>query len=343
LAIKVSSSKLVDSLIADLAASRSATREAAVARLTLVGPRAVERLAALAASRDAPAAARTAALRALEAIGDARALTPALAILSDRAGDPAIAVAATAVARVLLRGQRGAAAVDRLTSTALDRERPEAVRLAALRALRDLKPATIAPLLASLSADPSAAIRAEAATKKKGRHAAPPDPLALLNGAVSQGVSDEAVDAAALVSALTDAGDAMPLPDLHRLIERIRERESVEPEARQRDWTAARAAVHVALANRGSRLALYDLRESLKVNATLPVEFVTALAAVGDGSCLEAIAGAYAKARHAAWRTELARAFQAIVAREKLTRRHAALKKIAARAPATLDALWPRG
>jgi HEAT repeat protein len=342
LAIKVSSSKLIDSLIADLAGGRAAAREAALARLTLVGPRAVERLATLATSPDAAAASRGAALRALEAISDPRALKPALEILSDRAIDPSIAVAAAAVARVFLTGKQGAAAVDRLSSTALDRARPDSVRVAALRALRDLEPKTIAPLLASLAADPSAAIRAEAAPKQKGARAAAQDPLALVNSAVTQEVADENLDAAAVVRALTEAGDAVPLPDLHRLIERVREREALEPDSRQAEWTAVRAAAHVALANRGSRLALYDLRESLNSGVRLPDEFVAALAMVGDASCLEAIAGAHAKTKHAAWRGQLAHAFRAIVARERLTRRHAVVKRIAQRFARTLEELWPR-
>jgi HEAT repeat protein len=341
LAIKVSSSRLVDGLIADLTGGRAAAREAAVARLTLVGPRAVERLVAVAASADASTPARTAALRALEAIGDPRALQPALDLLSDRGLDPSLAIAATSVVRVFLGGRQGAAAVDRLTSTALDRARPDSVRLAALRALRDLKAKTIAPLLASLAADPSAAIRAEAApTKTRGR-ATPADPLALVRSATTLGLQDEQADAAALVRALTGAGESVPLPDLHRLIERIREREALEPGERRGEWAAARAAVHVALAQRGSRLALYDLRESLQGGAPLPPEFIIALSLVGDASCLDAIAGAHAKTRHAAWRGQLADAFRAIVAREKLTRRHAAVKKIAARFAQTLDALWP--
>jgi HEAT repeat protein len=339
-AIRASSSKLIDSLIADLAGGGAAAREAAVARLTLAGPRAVERLAALAGSDSASPPARGAALRALEAIGDPRALTPALEILSNPRADATLGVAATSVARVFLNGARGAAAVDRLTAAALDRARPDTVRLAALRALRDLKPKTIAPLLRSLAADPSAAIRADAAAKKKGRAAAP-DPMALLAGAAEQGLADEAHDATTLQRALAEAGDSAPLPDLHRLIERIREREALEPVSRQTDWTAARAAVHVALANRGSRLALYDLRESLRAEAPLPADFITALTVVGDASCLEAIAGAHAKTRHASWRNELAGAFKAIVAREKLTKRHAAVMKIAQRSPRTLDALWP--
>ena len=102
----------------------------------------------------------------------------------------------------------------------------------------------------------------------------------------------------------------------------------------------ARAAAHVALASRGSRLALYDLRESLEsADAPLPVEFLAALSLVGDASCLEAIAAAYARpaasgrGRDDWWRQHLADAFRAIVAREAITRRHAVMKKIEKRWP----------
>jgi hypothetical protein len=223
---------------------------------------------------------------------------------------------------------------------ALDRARPDAVRLAALRVLGELEPKTIAPLLASLAADASAAIRAEAAPAKKGRRAAA-DPLALVVNAAAQGLHDEAVDGAAVRRALYDAADSVPLPVLQQLIEHLRERESAEPILQRSEWTAARAAAHLALASRGSRLALYDLRESLQAAGPLPIEFITAVAAIGDASCLQPIAAGYAKTKQAAWRNELAGAFRAIVGREKLTRRHAAVKKIAARAPQTLEALWP--
>jgi hypothetical protein len=63
---------------------------------------------------------------------------------------------------VHLRGPRGAEAVDRLATVLLDRARHVTPRLAALRALRELDPATIAPMLASLAGDPNATIRTEA-------------------------------------------------------------------------------------------------------------------------------------------------------------------------------------
>jgi hypothetical protein len=90
-----------------------------------------------------------------------------------------------------------------------------------------------------------------------------------------------------------------------------------------------RGVAHVALARRASRLGIYDLRESIEgASAPLPVEFLTALALAGDASCLEAIAAAHEHAIDSWWRRHLSDAFQAIVAREGLSRRHAVMKKI---------------
>jgi HEAT repeat protein len=338
-AIKASSSKLIESLVADLGGGSAATREAAAARLTVIGSRAVGRLIALVGSSAAPGA-RTAALRTLEAIGDPRALAPALDVLADAHAEPAVGAAAAGVARLFLRGRRGAAAVDRLTAVVLDRGRAETLRLAALRALRELGPATIAPVLASLAKDPSAAMRAESVTKKATGHVAA-DPVATVTCAADLGLHEDQASAIALRRALADAGEAVPLPVLLRVIERIREREAVEPAARRDEWTMARAAAHVALASRGSRLALYDLRESLEAaTRPLPVEFLAALSMAGDASCLEPIAGAHAHAKNGWWRDRLADAFRAIVAREKLTRRHAAIKKIEKKWKGVVEQLW---
>ena len=339
MSIRASSSRQIASLVADLSAASTATREAAIARLTVMGPRAVERLVALAGS-SAPAVARTAALRTLEAIGDPRALTPALEILADAGSEPAVGAAAAGVARVFLRGRRGAAAVDRLTAVVLDRGRAEALRLAALRALRALDLATIAPVLASLAEDPSAAIRAEAVTKRTARRA-PADPVATVTSAAERGLPEGPGGATALRQALGGVGETVPLPTLLRIVERLREREAGEPAARREEWTTARAAAHVALASRGSRLGLYDLRESLEAaTAPLPVEFLAALSMAGDVSCLEPIAGAHAKAKNAWWRDHLADAFRTIIAREKLTRRHSAIRKIEKKWKGLVKELW---
>lgn len=323
--IRSSSSKQIDSLIADLAGGSTITREAAIARLTVMGARAVQRLVALAASAS-PSAARTAAFRTLEGIADPRALEPALQAIAD--ADPAVVTAAIGAARIFMRSARGAAAVDRLTAVTLDRRRTEAVRLAALRALRDLDAATIAPLLASLADDPNEAVRTAAATTPaRGRTGA--DPLDLLATAAQEGLPD---DPGTLRTAIVHAGGAAPLPHLLQIVERVREREASESASRRGDWATTRAAAHVALAMRGSRIAVYDLRESIeRARAPLPVEFLTALSLIGDASCLEAIAGAHAKARDAWWRDRLADVFTTIASREKITRRHAVMKKIARR------------
>ena len=77
--IRKSSAASIDALAADLTSESAVTREAAIARLTVIGPRAVESLVAVVEQpgegRHGP---RAAALRALEALGDARALDAAL-------------------------------------------------------------------------------------------------------------------------------------------------------------------------------------------------------------------------------------------------------------------------
>jgi len=256
---------------------------------------------------------------------------------------PAVAAAAAGVARVHLRGPRGAAAVDRLATVVLDRTRDVTARIAALRALQELEPATIAPILASLADDPNATIRAEAGLGEEvsGHRTGDPDAVVAQSG--NNGLPD---DPAAVRQALNLSSSSVPLPALLKVVERVREREGSEPAAVRDQWRLTRAAAHVALANRGSRLALYDLRESLETaKAPLPVEFLAALTLIGDASCLEAIAGAHArtKAKDAWWRGQLARVFRDIVSREKMTRRHAVLKRIEKRWPGVMQETTARG
>lgn len=337
MAIRASSSKQIDALIADLRAGTAVTREAAVARLTIIGARGVERLLELAES-PVDATARVAAFRTLEAIADPRALGPALRILDDAGIDAAVAIAAAGVARAFVRGARGASAVDRLTAVALDRARPEPVRVAALRAMRELEHSTLAPLLKSLVDDPSPAVRAETEAGPTRTHGAAADALDTLARAAQAGLPN---DPDALRHAIVRAGHTVALPLLLRIVERVREREDLEPPARRPAWTTTRAAAHVALANRGSRLALYDLRESIEAaTAPLPVEFLTALSTIGDASCLEAIGSAHARSGDAWWRTHLADAFRTIVGRERITRRHAVMKRIEKRWKGAVDELW---
>jgi HEAT repeat protein len=155
--IRKSAATQVDALAADLTSDSAVTRETAIARLTVIGSRAVDGLIAFLDRPDTGATARIAALRALEAVGDARAVDIALRATADR--DAGVATAAVALARLFLRDRRGAAVLDRLTALVLDRARPESVRLETVAALADLNPSTLKPLWKALADDPSPAIR----------------------------------------------------------------------------------------------------------------------------------------------------------------------------------------
>jgi hypothetical protein len=336
LAIHISSAREIDILIAELSSDQAVAREAAIARLTVIGPRTVERLLVLLNQPENGAAARVAALRALEALGDVRSLQPALRASTNANTD--IAVAAIAVVRTFVRGRRGVAAVDRLTAIGLDRAADEAIRLEAIEALGDLDASTLRPLWNALADDPNARVRARAreanrhrtgATERRSGKRLATERLARI---AEIGLPD---DPDVLLRRLTMDGAAASLSDLHRIVERIRDREEKEPPGRRVQWTRARGGAHVALAKRSSLLGLYDLREALEsADAPLPVEFLAALALIGDATCLEAIAVAHARASVGWWREHLADAFHAIVRRKKLTLRNAALKKIQKRWPA---------
>jgi HEAT repeat protein len=325
-AITASSGKQIDALLTDLSSDNDVKRDAAIARLTVLGGRAVERLLTLADDPGAAPSTRATAFRALEAIADPRALEAALRGVTDV--NETVSLAAIAAARPFLRSSRGVSAVDRLAATAMDPRRQTAVRLAAIRALRDLDQQTVKPLLIAIKADPVPEIAA-AAVQADSDLAAMLDPLQCLTDAAAGTLPH---DPEILRRALSQRGDDLPLPLLHRIVKQLRDREAAEPAA-ERAWSTARAAAHLALAHRGSRLALYDVRETLeRAVAPLPVEFLAAVTEIGNVSCLEPIAGAYARAvggdQPDWWRRHLTAAFRAIMSRERLTRRHAVMKRI---------------
>ncbi len=190
--------------------------------------------------------ARLAAIRALEALADERALDVALQAAVD--ADAGVAAAAVALAQVFLKGRRDPAILDRLTAIALDRARPESVRLAAISAVSDLKAATLKPLWETLAADPSAAIRERigGSGRPASRRAEAP-PGDQLREAAEAGLPDQPETVRRLLVA---AGTTAPLPTLHRIIERLREREAAAPAAARGEWTRARGTAHIALAKR---------------------------------------------------------------------------------------------
>ena len=311
--IKASADAEIRGLVDALEADRPARREAAIARLTVLGSRAIPRLVAAydLGSREK----RLAILQILETFTDVRALPLARRGL-DAGGD--LAVAAVAVLREFVArgtGTSHADALETLLSIWANPSTERRVKAAAVQALSgaagDVRGLVDSGLPATGS--PEDVVWEEAA-----------------EGRLPEG-------SAAMRDALAGHAEGAPLPVLRRVIETIRLHEDgVEPSARRDEWTALRGALHEALARRGSRLALYDLRESLeRTAAPLPAGFLSAAAAVGDVSCLEPLALAFSRAPAGAfrWRGDLAATFQAIMARERLTRRHTAVRRALARAP----------
>ena len=320
--IKTSRRVDVAALIAALGADDDVKRESAIARLAVIGGRAVDRLAAAypAAARDT----RMAILRALEAIADPRAVSIARAALRE-GGDVAIAAASTL--RPLLQSpdsRTATDALDALVESALDGSAERRVRLAAFAALAEMPEAVREPIAATLRKDASleALIHDPSLMDATWQEA--------LEGRLPE-------DPVALRDALLGYGEGAPLGALQKLVDGVLARENDPSEARREGWRQVRGAIHQTLALRGSRVAVYDLRETIASARTpLPATFLAALQVVGDESCLEPIAAAWTAAsgdEAEAWRYQLQSAFATIVKREKLAKRSAVLRRITARWP----------
>ena len=337
MAIRPSPGAEIRQLIAALGAEDEVGRESAVARLAVLGERAVEHLL-----QEFPAATgrvRTAMLRALEASDDPRALAVARAALQD--GSAAVQTAAIGTVRAFLASTRAGVArdaLDALIAVALDRTRIALVRIAAYEALRDVPADVRDPIRASLAADADPEVRARA-----GGAAAPDRNAPVWRDAVAGRLP---ASPAILKTALAAARTAAPLTDLQRIVDHLRAQEQRETDPiRREEWRALRGAVHQALAARNSRLALYDLRDSVLSADRLPVTFLAALEEIGDATCLDPLAAAYdgsSRSSDTWWREHVATAFRAIVQREGLTRRHAAVKRIMSRWPEAAADLMAR-
>lgn len=328
--IKASAGTEIRPLIAALASQDEVSREAAIARLAVIGARAVDRLTA-AYKSTGEREVRIAILRALEAISDPRAVPIARAALAE-GGD--LAVTAAGVLRGFLESPQAATsaeALDALVAAALDTTAERRVRVAAFDALQEMPAGVRERVAEALRDDPDALVRSRAADAPKAAAEAAEAWDDALEGRLPDqpGVLREALQARAPGAALTA---------LQKLIDVVRAREgSIKPAGRRAEWQAVRGALHQALALRGSRLALYDLRETLEgTRRPLPPSFLAAVHAVGDASCLEPIAAAHARTGGAdpRWAHQLVEAFRAVARRERITRRHAALKRIAAKWPA---------
>jgi hypothetical protein len=289
---------------------------------------------------------RATILGVLERIADPRILPEAERCTED--ADPAVAAAAVSALRPLLGSDDRAVAtraLERVTLLLLDGHRPAPVRLAALEAIGELPPDVVGPLRAraardgllaesgpatgsSARTDDRAGERAADRSPARDRHDEPRAPDA-------PGI-EAGPDAVAGWAA--QGGAAAPFSALHHLVVETRRRESeAADEAAREGWRAARGALHQALALRGSRVALYDLRETLEATrARLPVAMVSAIATIGDRSTLDAVADAAARTNDPWTREHLTRVLREIVQREKLTKRSPLLKRIEKKHPGLL-------
>ena len=325
--IKASSSAEVRQLVDALGVSDDVRREAAIARLAVIGPRAVDALLnAYAATSDRDM--RIAILRALESSGDRRTIAiarEAIVLGGELAG------AAAAALRGFIDSPHEATAteaLDILVTTVLDTSAERVVRMAAFDALHAMPEGVRARIREALATDPDPHMKARALDSSSN--------IAMADALWQDALDGKLPDSPAILrdAAQTRASTAA-LSSLQKMIDAVRAREGATSARRRAEWLAVRGALHQALALRASRVAVYDLRESLEdAGGPLPSSFLAALHVVGDESCLEPLAAAYARAgTDSRWKSQLAAAFRAIAGRERISRRRAVAKRIATRWP----------
>ena len=334
MSIKPSAAAEIRTLVATLSATDPVKRESAIARLAVIGSRAIDRLLATYTAPATDDGTRVAILRVFDAIADPRALPVIRLALT---GSPEVASAAVAASRGLLTGaseETSTEALDLLVAIVANPEADRALRLAAFDALREMPADVQAGLAEALAADPDPVVRARTASPGDERASAQVEWQEALAGRLGS-------DAVALLAAARLHADDTALGDLHRMIEAMRQRERESAGAVQQNlWRELRGHLHQALARRGSTVALSDLRETFEqAEDVCPQSFIAAVHAIGDASSLEALAAAYARNDDGPWRDGLAAAWTAIVTREKVTARHPTMKRIATRWPDAFSAL----
>jgi hypothetical protein len=358
--------RVLEALLRALPTAGSATRLAALEVLErLREPRTLPEILALAQSAD-PAVAR----RALQVLG-AFPVPKATAALAKALGSGPLSLR-HAAAHALVRLQAGGIveATDPLLDLLMDEHEDDELRLFVLDALAALDPPldsrALRPLLKRLrgSADATVADRAETLMAREAASAPKDAFLSLFGrpvGSGREGVErvSEALDrlkpedasrlerelertsdpasVRLLADALARIGGTSSIPVLGRALERLSQPE--DDEQAQAARAVAKGRLHLALAARDSRIALFDLREMLQarpVRALHPL--LQAAARVGDATLVPALAALVAESP--ALLDACAEAFEAIVRRAKLRRTSAVMKSVRPSHRAALEALW---
>ena len=130
------------------------------------------------------------------------------------------------------------------------------------------------------------------------------------------------------------AGDA-PLSTLHRLIERVRSKESEGRKNQRKDWLAVRGAAPRARTARQPRRALRPARVARARGGTVASGLPPGARAYRRPGFSRPLAAAFVQSAAMpdaeAWRRGVADTFQAIVTREGITPRHAAMRRVKSR------------
>ena len=215
--IKASNAAEIRQLIAALDITDDVRREAAIARLAVIGARAVDGLLkAYKSTSDREM--RIAILRALEPSGDGRTIPIARQAISD-GGD--VGVAAATALRGLLdspHGPTAAAALDALVATTLDPTAERQLRLTAFDALQTMPESVRARIAEALQSDPDPQLKTHASDSSRTVAAAD----VVWEDALEGKLPDTA---GALREAAQARAPAAALSALQKMIDAVRERE----------------------------------------------------------------------------------------------------------------------
>jgi len=320
--IKRSASDQVGRLLQDLLGGDVSASELAAARLVILGSRALRHLETL-LRQNLEEQPLLRVLDVLERVTDARVAALAAPLLSDPR-DPIACAAAGLVKKGLASHERAVAAtaLQALLATASAASERPVVARAALAALSELPQAVLEPLRQAASAFDAAAN--DTATRD------PDDSQALLRRWLQSAPGSEPVELIRL--AFEACSRTAPLSLIHAVVERARRMEQGGTDVEAEAWRNLRGLAHQALGARGSRVALYDLRETVgKEPDRVTIGMLGALSALADRTDLDAIATAWASAGDPWQKSRFEEVGRRIVERDAVDTRHGAGRQFALR------------
>ena len=322
-------------------------------------PRARAEVMALCRDRDVAVARRALAL--LSRYAEPKAVATAARIL---AGGPADLRIPAARALCALHGRGLVEALEPLVDVILDETEDEAFCREALASLHAVDPETAATLRERRARGPGSLVRTAlwpsleeedepsriAALLRRLEHPARRGDEALRIARDLQALDASALPAlhtafpratdprilGALADTLGRLRSPTSIPVLSHALKRLRD---LPLRARDEAQADAISRLHLALAALDSRIALFDLRESLAAVPLLAAAvLLEAAERIGDASLLPALARIHAEEE--ALRARSASVFAAIVARERLRPRSAALRGLKPEDREALRTLW---